>query len=37
MIQLKSICKSFEGRTVLEDINFSFDNGKTDYRTEWFW
>jgi phospholipid/cholesterol/gamma-HCH transport system ATP-binding protein len=30
MIQLNSICKSFEGRTVLEDINFSFDNGKTN-------
>ena len=30
MIQLNSICKSFEGRTVLEDINFSFENGKTN-------
>ena len=39
MIQLNSICKSFEGRTVLEDINFSFENGKTnfDYRAEWLW
>ena len=30
MIQLKSICKSFEGRTVLDDINFTFENGKTN-------
>ena len=30
MIQLNSICKSFEGRTVLENIDFSFDNGKTN-------
>ena len=30
MIQLKSICKSFEGKTVLDDINFTFENGKTN-------
>ena len=30
MIQLESIYKSFEGRTVLNDINFSFENGKTN-------
>lgn len=30
MIQLNSICKSFEGRTVLDDIDFSFDDGKTN-------
>ena len=30
MIQLESIYKSFEGRTVLDDINFSFENGKTN-------
>lgn len=29
MIELKSINKSFEERNVLNDINFSFDNGKT--------
>lgn len=29
MIELKSINKSFEGRNVLNDINFSFENGKT--------
>lgn len=29
MIELKSINKSFEGRSVLNDINFSFENGKT--------
>lgn len=29
MIQIKSIYKSFEGRNVLEDINFTFSNGKT--------
>lgn len=30
MIELKSICKSFEGRTVLEDISTVFENGKTN-------
>ncbi|MDY3266117.1 MAG: ABC transporter ATP-binding protein [Phocaeicola sp.] len=30
MIQLKSLYKSFEGKTVLEDINFTFENGKTN-------
>ena len=30
MIQLKSISKSFEGRSVLEDINFTFENGLTN-------
>ena len=30
MIELKSVSKSFEGRTVLDNINFSFENGKTN-------
>ena len=30
MIEIKSIYKSFEGRTVLNDINFTFHNGKTN-------
>ena len=30
MIQIHSLHKSFEGRTVLNDINFTFDNGKTN-------
>lgn len=30
MIELKSVCKSFEGRTVLEDISTVFENGKTN-------
>ena len=30
MIQVKSISKSFEDKTVLEDINFTFENGKTN-------
>ena len=30
MIQIQSLHKSFEGRTVLNDINFTFDNGKTN-------
>lgn len=30
MIELKNIHKSFEGRTVLENIDFSFENGKTN-------
>ena len=30
MIQVKSICKSFEDKTVLDDINFTFENGKTN-------
>lgn len=30
MIKLESIYKSFEGRTVLDDINFSFEDGKTN-------
>ena len=29
MIELKSLNKSFEGKNVLNDINFSFENGKT--------
>ena len=28
MIQIKSLYKSFEDRTVLNDINFTFENGK---------
>ena len=30
MIELKNIHKSFEGRKVLDDISFSFENGKTN-------
>ncbi|MDD6891703.1 MAG: ABC transporter ATP-binding protein [Bacteroidales bacterium] len=30
MIQINALHKSFEGRTVLNDINFTFDNGKTN-------
>ena len=30
MIQLNAICKSFEGRQVLDNIDFKFDNGKTN-------
>ena len=30
MIQLKHIYKSFEERTVLNDINYTFENGKTN-------
>lgn len=30
MIQVKSISKSFEDKTVLEDISFTFENGKTN-------
>lgn len=30
MIQIKSIYKSFDERTVLDDINFTFENGKTN-------
>ncbi len=29
MIQINNICKSFEGRTVINDIDFTFENGKT--------
>lgn len=30
MIEIKSICKSFEDKTVLENISFTFENGKTN-------
>ena len=30
MIEIKSLYKTFEGRTVLNDINFTFHNGKTN-------
>ncbi|MCF0194886.1 MAG: ABC transporter ATP-binding protein [Bacteroidaceae bacterium] len=30
MIELKSLCKSFDGRQVLKDIDAQFDNGKTN-------
>ncbi len=30
MIEIKSIYKSFEDRIVLDDINFTFENGKTN-------
>ncbi len=38
MIELKGLCKSFEGKEVLKDINATFENGKDqpDHRTEWF-
>ena len=36
MIELKGLWKSFEGRDVLKDINATFENGKTNLRTEWF-
>lgn len=29
MIELKGLCKSFEGKEVLKDINATFENGKT--------
>ena len=30
MIQIKSLCKSFDGRQVLKDISSTFENGKTN-------
>ena len=30
MIELKGLCKSFEGKAVLTDINATFENGKTN-------
>lgn len=30
MIEIKSIYKSFEDKNVLEDISFTFENGKTN-------
>ena len=30
MIELKSLCKSFEGKEVLADISATFENGKTN-------
>ena len=30
MIELKSLCKSFEGKDVLTDISATFENGKTN-------
>ena len=30
MIELKGLCKSFEDKTVLSDINATFENGKTN-------
>lgn len=30
MIELKGLCKSFEGKEVLTDISSTFDNGKTN-------
>lgn len=30
MIEVKNLCKSFEGKDVLIDINATFDNGKTN-------
>lgn len=30
MIELKGLCKSFEGKEVLKDINATFENGKTN-------
>ena len=38
MIEVKGLYKSFDDKTVLSDINATFENGKTnlDYRSEWF-
>ena len=30
MIELKGLCKSFEEKEVLKDINATFENGKTN-------
>ena len=30
MIELKNLCKSFEDKEVLKDINFRFEDGKTN-------
>ena len=30
MIEIKSVYKSFEDRNVLDDISFTFENGKTN-------
>ena len=30
MIELRNIHKSFDGKTVLQDINATFENGKTN-------
>ena len=30
MIEVKNLCKSFEGREVLKDINTVFEDGKTN-------
>ena len=30
MIELKGLCKSFEEKEVLTDINATFENGKTN-------
>ena len=38
MIELKGLCKSFEEKEVLKDINATFENGKTNlnHRAERF-
>ena len=33
MIELKGLCKSFEEKEVLTDINATFENGKTNLIT----
>ena len=33
MIELKGLCKSFEEKEVLKDINATFENGKTNLIT----
>ena len=30
MIQVQALHKEFEGKTVLDQIDFTFDNGKTN-------
>jgi len=30
MIEIKNVCKSFEGRSVLRDISAVFEKGKTN-------
>ena len=32
MIEVKNLCKSFEGREVLKDINTVFEDGKSSAR-----
>ena len=36
MIELKGLCKSFEEKEVLKDINATFEKDQPDYRAERF-